>query len=227
MYKKKRSYKKKPYVKRPPNIIDRVGYAVNTAQNAVMMARNIKKMLNVEFKVHNASISYAESDDEVNCLSLIAQGDGEGDRNGNSIRARSLTFRGEIRADIAGNVDQQAVRLIVVLDKDGNGVQNIPTGAGDGANGVLDTAAVTSLRRLIHSKRYIWLMDKTWYFDANRAVIPFKKTIQLDHILEYIGVNADTTSASKNRIWAFTVGKADGANIPGVGINVRLRYVDN
>ena len=86
-YRRRRSY--------APRRQSRSSRYLDTASKALAVAYSVKKLLNVEFRHHEAEVTINPSTSGlVSNLSLVAQGDASTQREGNSFRAKSLTLRG-------------------------------------------------------------------------------------------------------------------------------------
>lgn len=97
-----------------------------SASTALKVAKSVKRMLNVEYKVTDTVLTAsggagAGIDDagEVHDLLQIAQGDGQTHRDGNSVRVKSLNIKGGI--SLGGAATFTKAKVLIVRDSQPNG----------------------------------------------------------------------------------------------------------
>lgn len=197
---------------------------LSTAEKALRVANQTKKLLNVEFKhVTSGSTSNISSSGAVVHLSQIAQGADNNDRNGRSVKLKSLHVRSRMTAG-ASSVAGDIVRTMLVVDRDAAGVA--PT-----ITEILDSADPSSFRNIDSEQgRFKVLLDRThvispYGVDQNcRDFWVWNK--DMDMHIKYDGTAG--TDISKNGIYLVQVGMyATAAFQTTQDTEVRLRYVDN
>lgn len=125
VYRKKtvrKTYRKKPTV----GWYDRKYSAMDMARKALKNVHYIKGMINCEKKYNDQSnILMNQSINTSGVIQLISgipQGDGDSQRDGNSVLARSLLIRGSLNSNMAtGAIQNQVVRMIIFQDKNVSG----------------------------------------------------------------------------------------------------------
>lgn len=201
-----------------------VGYVALKA--AQMVAR---KYLNVEFKDHldEATLAGANitSVGVVEDLCVITQGDGEHQRNGEQIKAKSLTLHGHLEFNEGGGRQSQIVRMIVVSDNDFRG-PNVPN-ISNILNGYLTSVDVDSFRELNQVSRFKVLQDKKYILTENRPTVILNKTFALNHKIRYTGTTGVEASGGEGTIWLMFFSNQTVSDYPELYLSWRLRYVDN
>lgn len=228
-YKKKRGGYSKPKATRQQKnrgtnalIPKTFGSALSMARRALSLGTMLKGMINCEKKYHDVSqtpevISY---NGDVTLLSGMSAGDDVGNRDGNSILARSLHFR----ADITGNTTNTSnvTRCIIFIDKMNQG----------SAPGVSDILAVTGSSNAVnsplnvdHITRYSIILDKIWTTSvAGTQRHVFKKYINLYKHIKFTGTG--NTDVYQNAIYVLWVTDVI-TNDPVVTWYSRLGFYDN
>lgn len=228
MYRKR--YRK--FNRKKRSTLSRVGKYMSTgakglvlASTALKVAKQVKSMINVEFKNYeqqfNASVTNAGL---IQCLNDPSQGDQEGNRDGDSIRCKSVSITGYLRANAAGTTTQR-IRVIIFIDKENNSPGTTDPTVGTTAYRVLNDADYTEFKYIENSNRYKILKDKTYMLNKDtKEEIPFKYYKKLSLKTYYIDQNNDTPK--KNGIWFILISGSTSEH-PGYYFNTRLRYVDN
>ena len=122
------------------------------AANYAQIARNVKYLLsvvNVEYKTHDTAISQSpnNSTGTVDNLCLIAQGDDNTDRNGRSVRLKSLQIKGTI---LSNTTSANVVRVLIVKTLNNQS-------AAPAVDDVLDSIDVNSLRQKDDNQRSYYI----------------------------------------------------------------------
>lgn len=229
-YYKKYSYRRKGYKK--PNqyqkntgtsaLIPRNwGSAWTVAQRALAIATGLKGLINSEKKYHDktttALVSFSGT---VEGLSHIAQGDDVGNRDGNSILARSLW----VQLDVKGNTAQTSTvtRVVIFIDTENTGTT--PT-ASDLLQVTGSQASVDSPLNVDHTSRYVILLDKKFTNSLNGQMrLTFKKYIKLYKHIKYTGSSA--TDTYKNNIYILYISDVN-TDDPQITYYSRLGFMDN
>lgn len=195
--------------------------ALATAGTALALARGIKSLMNVEYKHHDRNITATNITDtsQVACLNLIAQGDDEINRNGNSIKAIKLNARYRITFT-SGSDTTQYVRVMFFQDMHSEG--DTPVGTD-----VLDSDDVMDYLNPDNTDRYKILYDRTHGLTAEKGGIVVKKNFKMNCKLEYIGASGIASHLGGGAIWMLWIGTQDTSNYPIIDAKTRLRYIDN
>lgn len=132
----------------------------------------------------------AEADPAANssCLNSISQGDGESNRDGRRCVLKKLILRGMLTlgptADQADGISARVVRVLVVLDKQTNGVQlNSEDVLADSAG-----VDVLSMVNLQHSRRFRILWDRTFVLQPATAQTDGANTASIAHEGKYFSI---------------------------------------
>lgn len=181
---------------------------------------DLKKMINVEYKVFdttNTGVSVTNGGTLYN-FNGIAEGDDQGQRNGRSIKATSIYFRGACAISSAATAS--IVRLIFFVDTTGD--------AGTPAiTDILNTASYLSSMNIATQAgtRFHVLKDFTMSMsNQGRQITAIKLFKKLAYHLKYTG--SLNTNVGKNAIYLLAIG-SESVNFPAMTIYSRLRYVDN
>lgn len=173
------------------------------------------------------------------CLTAVAQGDGESQRDGRRYKMNSLHVRGMISMSaVTGGTPQVPViiRVAIVLDTQSNGAALTATDVFKTAT----TAAqnVHAFRNLQYSQRFRVLYDKSYTMNAEAGAYDginadwpstkkqFKININIPEtwaIVDTSATTANITSVTDNSI--HLLAWADGTNLATIRYESRLRFV--
>lgn len=206
----------KPWYKRKYNAMEIAGKAWSTA-------KYLKGIINSELKFKDntqegQNISNAGT---IALISDLVQGDGAGERNGNSVLVKNIFIRGRVLLDPIAVSSQ--FRLIILRDTMNTGtaptVGNILTNAGTGL------CCLSPLNKLGSPGRYKILYTKLFTLNNNgtRSQV-FKSFIKLDKHIKYTGPDAD--DEYRNQIYVLMVSN-EAVNLPQISYVTRLSYYDN
>lgn len=189
--------------------------------------------------VPTATITDAEADPPAQgaqtapgCISAIAQGDGESNRDGRKVVLKSLHIRGAViliaSADATLN-DGRTIRVIVVVDTQTNGVQL------NAENVILAATHVEhGFRNLQFSKRFRILKDHTFEInalagagtgaanDSPATVKKFMWNFPLNIPVNHTGTTAVVASIADNSIHVIAFASGDGVTL---AYESRVRFV--
>lgn len=194
------------------------------AKRALDLAKQVKGLVNTEFK----SINYPSGSDTpattgtVDCLTLVAQGDTAITRNGNSIKAKSLSFKA--RLSIHGTASSTVVRIMLILDKEFD--QALPTLAN-----ILDSTDVKAHMNLDYAKRFKVLRNKIFIIergagDSGPQQLYYEDYIPLDLKIRYDAGTAAAADAKENQLLLVML-SSEPTNTPTVSWSSRVRFIDN
>lgn len=157
---------------------------------------------------------------DINAISQpIIQGTGGGQRTGDNITYIDLTM--VYRIDINSAATTTDVRLIVVLDKQNNGVAPV---IGDLL--VNSNLTATYSAQQIKAKRFTILLDEIYNVTTGGiAAVTKRKVIPLNATAAYNGTTDATASNGKNSMWMFAV-STDNTNKPGFNMDYQIRFTD-
>ena len=216
----RRQYRRRSY---RPRRQSRSSRYLDTASKALAVAYSVKKLLNVEFRHHEAEVTINPSTSGlVSNLSLVAQGDASTQREGNSFRAKSLTLRGTDTANSSAT-SPTVVRHIIFQDLQQQGTAPTPSN-------VLKALNVNSNLNIVDfPKRFKVLRD--WTTDlstvsAGRGNQSYKYHIKLDSVLKYDGPGGTAAEQRYGQLYHLTLSN-QSTNTPTCSLYHRLRFVDN
>lgn len=211
-----RKYKKKRSKKPKRAWYERKYTAMEIAGKALVMAKYVKSLVNVEKKYFDTSESTAVSTTAtLTHLTAVAQGDGATSRDGNTFRCKSLQMRDVFSINGAATVSN--IRYIVFIWKD----DTAPTVAD-----ILDDSDYTSLLNIETSSKYRILRDYSYSIDqsGDKGSIMRNGYIPLNLVVKF----DNTTGADymNNSIWALAV-SSEATNTVARSSKYRIRFVDN
>lgn len=195
--------------------------ALQMARKAFGYARWLRTMLNVEKKKHDAQVNTTiGTTGNVQILSGIAQGDGIGNREGNSIKVNSLYLRGALT--IHGSATASICRIMLVRDKQQIGDTE------PALSDVLQSVDHTSPLNSATVGRFKIMWDKTYVLkQTTNTTIFFKKYFKLARSRLHCRFNAGAaTDLQKNHLYLMIV-TSEATNLPAVVIDSRLGFIDN
>lgn len=184
--------------------------------------RYLKSIVNVEYKSHDVSTSITTSGTVINFHS-IGSGAGDGQRTGNSIKAKSLLIRGQIIGN--ATADSMFARIIIFMD-----TQQIAD-TQPSQTDVLDQDVADQLLAPLSNTtagRFKIFMNKQIAINNKITAIPvamtFKYFKRMGHHIRYNGTA--TSDIQKGGIYLLFI-HSGGVNTPTFDLTGRLRYVDN
>lgn len=189
----------------------------------------LKGIINSEKKFHDYSLSAnLDTTGLKDGCTRIAQGQDNDNRIGRSILAKSLYIKGRVTFE-DDTLTAQAVRMVIVQDRQQNG--SIPDFTGD-QDGVLQSKTFYSPLNMENSNRFKILFDRVFSFskDSTRPVQHqyFKKWIKLNSHIHYSGTGSTAAEMDVNNLYilTFTDGNTTTTQSSMQGC-IRLRYYDN
>lgn len=195
------------------------GDAIQVASKALSTAYAVKKLLNVEYKVHDQTITAAPSLTGVVSFlgSGLVQGDASNTREGNSILIKSIQLRGQVTT----TVPNHCIRYIVFMDTDGTGTA--PAVGDLLANN--DTEGMYSVLR--YPGRFRVLLDKVYDVSSNgksRQSFHLHQTMNVHQ--KWNGSGGAVTDARKNALYLLSI-SSGSATLPSNNLHWRYRFIDN
>lgn len=217
----RKNYRKNYRRNGKPNYWKKARSAIALAQSAYNTAHAVKRLINVEFKYMDTYDEEAiDTTGHIECLNLIAEGDDYINRNGRSVRATQLDFRGFIEFNTdASAEDYQHGTVLIVRDNQQNGTA--PTIAE-----LFTTSAWQDFTTPRHWDRFTVMYAKRFCVSSASPVQKVKKHWKLNHKIEFIGTDATNTSMGAGSMYLVLLG--DGTTYPPLlNFHARLRFIDN
>lgn len=193
------------------------------ASKAYNIAKTVAGVVNTEHKTFDFTIAGGTQmtpSGTIYPLSLVAQGDDYNNRQGNSIRAKKLSWR--IIMNGEGENNAQFNRIIIFQDTECQGSLPLVTD-------LLEQASVVA--PLYHAQHYRFKVLKDYFFDTSndsanaKSSKVFEETISVDSHLKYQNVGGVIASAKENQYFALFI--TDGPSNPNFGAYFRMRFIDN
>lgn len=196
--------------------------ALAVAGTALATARAVKNLINVEFKQHEkTSAPNVTSAGSVHALTQIQVGDSYDDRDGRSVKLKSIGFKGYLTHNASGNAGQLC-RLVIFRDTQGATDSALP-----GLNEALEGASLTAFRNYRYKGRFVLEWDKYFTLSADRPIIPIKWYKKLNNIVHYINDVGDETSDGDGSWYLGMISSQAAANYPTLNYTIRFKYLDN
>lgn len=194
------------------------------AKKALLIARGVKRLLNVEIKnldtqftAQNISTSFTQT-----LLSDIPQGDTTNTRDGSQVKLTDVSVQFLIQAN--GSATNTSLRCLLVQDKQSN--QAI-FAMGDLLEDITVNDATISPRNLDNTHRFRVLWDKQVIVSDQAGPMKIVKTFKkLDMKIRYDGTSGAIADHTQNSLWICIVAD-EATNVPVVTLFARVRYVDN
>lgn len=194
---------------------------VKTAKMAYAGVKYLKGLVNVEKQaLESTSTSNPDSTTgSLSCLNLIAQGDAEGNRQGDSIMMKQIHLN--IRYTINSSASNTSVRTILFLYKQPQGATPIIT---------FPLSSATQMSPYNHDNAglYTILYDKTVCLSntgqQERYLQITRKFYQVHETFD--GATASAADIQRNALWILHVSD-EATNTPTVVHRSQLLYVDN
>jgi len=195
-----------------------VGNALQVAQTALRLARHLKTLINVEFKRLDTVFGAAQSTTAViTPLSQLTQGDSVVNRDGQSVKIKSILLNGVITAH-ATPVSTQCKIIIFRWNNEATPV----------VADILSTVT-DPLSQMNVDKSHLWKIIKTYFFVLGAAGaanhikrLRFYKKLDIKSKYD----NTGPTSFTSGSLWMLTLSD-QASNTPTFDFRQRMRFVDN
>jgi len=218
-YRYRRRYRKRGYRRRNVAWYNRKYSVAQLASKALKGVSYLKGLVNSEkFKHDLVSSSTYDYNGVLSHLTGISQGDGEGQRTGNSIFVRNVNIRGSL---VRGTTDER-VRLMLLIDK-----QQI----GDSVPAASDVLASTGTAQSVYSflnrstvGRFTILRSRLYALTADTPTININWNVNLRHHVRYNGTTG--TDVQRGGIYLLIITSA-ASNGPTFERAIRVSYHDN
>ncbi len=195
------------------------------ARKALVLARKVKGMLNVEvknFDTQQTAIALTNSM-VITQLTNIGRGDTTNERDGSQCKMIGINLN--YLLVVSANNPRTSVRILLVLDKQTNqAIYSI-------GDLIQDTSAsdnIISPRNLDNKHRFSILYDRVHHMSTSLTTITVKKYIRRSILLRYDDSSdpPDITDLTQNSLSLVQVTN-ESTNVPTLTSFVRVRYVDN
>lgn len=189
------------------------------------IAKSLQGLINSERHIHQ----FEQVGQTINHNGVVTnacplfQGDGPGNRTGNSVFLRGLAIRGMITRNTSG-IDYQTVRMIIFQDKY-NSSNTVPTNLSEvlqNTGGVL--APFQGLDTFTNQGRFTILKSKLFKLTSNQSCIILKEYIRLKTHVKFVGSNGG--DVHKGHIYIGFISNVN-VNDPSVDMSCRVYYMDN
>lgn len=192
--------------------------ALSLAKTAVREIWKLKGLINSEKKKFDRTEGAKTPDNTgiVDNLVGIAQGDGDQDRNGNSIYVRSVNIKGNIKINAAAS--NTFIRVSVVQDTQ-QIADTVPAWTD-----IYESADVNAHLNNLTVGRFKVLKDRTFRLDADDPGKMFEINLPMRHHVRYNG--SATSDIQKGAIYLCMVSN-EPANTPTLSYQSRVSYHDN
>lgn len=197
------------------------GY-MGTAAKALSIAYGVKRLLNVEYKSKlSAPANTMTTTATITGLTLIAQGDDFGDRQGRKIRLVSLSVKGLVRADPTAT--QTRGRVMIIRDNNGSTIAPVI-----GDLFASQAAFYDGLHHLSDpqtNSRFSVLWDKQILLSDNFVdMVPLNYYKQIDSHCFFTGTGA--ADEGKGSLWII-VASNHATTVPIATFDVVVKFLDN
>lgn len=212
----KRRYTKRSRLSPGRKFGNNVGDVARAAYNGVVA---IKKLINVEHHKHDTNVTGSQISNTGAIFSLtdVAQGDGQGERSGDSILCQSMFSRTTVT--ISPSAVTTCLRYIIFQDK-----QQI-SDSEPAVTDVLQTASCLSPLNEITVGRFKILHDTLYTVQDNGVAIRFTKMFK--ELNTHVRFNGSAGSDhQKNTIYLLALSD-QATNKPILASHIRLNYTDN
>ena len=208
--KKRRNYRKKP--------VSKVGQAMELANKALVMAKAVKGLVNVEWKTLDGSFTTAPaaSFSSPVYMTNCSQGTSQSNRVGDSIRIKSVACNVTFHSGTADDT----VRFILFLDKSPNGAT--PNVLEIYRNNNFDT-----FRNPDFMQRFVILTDKQINLSVTgQNEVSYRYYKEMNHEAKYQSNTATVSDAANGHLFAIWIARSGVVGVQTTG-KYRIRYIDN
>lgn len=218
-----RRYKKR-YAKKSSGM----GTALSIAGKALRVANFLKSIVNVETKFIDTTAGgvLVPANPTFVPLTLCSQGVTDETRNGNSIKAKSLSMKFNLSLNQTAPLDC-FVRVLLVLDKVSNGTVPIINDILDNVGGITETLAHYNGDNM--GGRFQILADKRYHLDTSgKEQVAGSIYRKLSHHVKFDGTtNAIADATTGHLYFIFCSNITAPANQPVISYTNRFYFIDN
>lgn len=214
----KRYRRRKRVVRRKPGWASYARSGISLAAKAFALAKYLKSIVNVERKFFDV----AQTNQAIGTtaviypLTQIAQGDAYNNREGNSVKAKSLFYRQTTVLNTSA--EQTFVRVVIFKDMEQNGTS--PTAAQ-----LLESSGnyISPLNH-VNGTRFKILRDHIVNVTKTLNAKQYETYIRLSNHIKFS--DSASTDTKEGNIYLLLLSD-QATNTPTIDFNSRLRYVDN
>lgn len=205
-----------------PSVMDRIARYAGPVGKIAKTVGGIISMINPEKKYVDNTVSLTSVPGTgvlVATYTMMAQGLGDQQRNGNSIKGVDIAGKMYLQKNIG--VQTTAMRLIWVLDKECDGAAPL-------LSQILDNVDVVSGLNKDYTKRFVILKDKMLTLNDGGGQTKFQKYyFPTDFHVHYDGATAAITDAKENQVFLFAISDQTADYAPLITHFGRFNYYDN
>ncbi len=215
-YKKRSTYKRPGY-----RAAARMVYG--DAKKALVIARGVKRLLNVEIKNHDVQQTLVAlgTNPIITQLTNIGQGDTTVLRDGAQVKMVGISFNYSILVN--ATVPRTQVRILLVVDNQTNNAIYLHS---DLLDDISISDNITSPRNLNNMHRFTVLYDRTHQLSLSSPSVIVRKYIKKEVLLRYSAAAAAITSLTQKSVSLIQMTN-EGTNVPSITSFMRIRFVDN
>ena len=178
----------------------------------------VKYYLNPEYKYLEAVNTITPvSTGTVQPLATISQGNGQTNRDGNSIKVTSLLIRATLTRNASATATK--VRIIIFSDTSSNG-------ATPALADVLQTANQDSPINRVNGARFTIIKDKSYILDSDQPMAQMYIYKKMQHHVHYLTTDNTVASQGQGFIYLLAI-SSEATNAPQIAYNSRMRFLDN
>lgn len=219
----RRRYYKKGYKKKRWNygrFMTNAGKTAATAYTALRVAKQVKNLINVEFKSHDKTQVLQDALDTgtVVCLNEIPQGDTDNQRDGITSMLKSIDLK--INCTNNANINTSIVRCILLIDHD-NINDTLPN-----VTDIIQNATILSPKNRDNMTRFTFLWDKRFTLSGDGTEIKYAKYYKKCSKKMWWRDDA-AEIPRKNALLLLWMSNRSTDNYPTFSYYSRLRYLDN
>lgn len=191
------------------------------ARNALALSRRNSRLVSVpEFKqfIANGSIANVDTTGSIAALTNISQGDDLTNREGRTIRAKSLWVKFRAVYDVDNSPVISYYRVMIILDTEQRGTD-------PGINDILESSGgYLAFRANKYKRRFVSLYDKVFWLDGVNRKSDFNEFYKRMNIpMDWS--SATSTDKIGNHIFLVAI-SSDPVNGPSLGYRTCLKYTD-
>ena len=223
-YRRNAYRKRRRFAKRRFNRAKKAGWSYSNAfamaKSALSQIWKIKGLINSEmFKLDSTSniITIDGNTPASYAITNVAQGDGEGQRTGNSIFCRAYNLKGYLVK--AATPTNTMVRIAVIMD-----IQQVGDTAPTWSN-IYESTSVNAHLNSDTVGRYKILFNRLYRMDTSKINTPVFINIAMRHHVRYNGTAS--TDIQKGGLWLLVSSDQTSTSSPTFVYDSRLSYHDN
>lgn len=220
---KNRRYKQRRSLRKPDPWYRKKYNAMELASKAAQGVWYLKGLVNSELKVHSASVNQnIDYNGILDNLTLIAQGDTETTRDGNSIFLRYVNIKG--RVAYSSSINPSTVRLMVLIDTSQDPATTTVSDVVAASTTGTVFAPIAPLNKNSGVGRFKILYSKLFTVSEYRPTQAYEINLDLRHHVKYDGATA--TSLKKGSVYFLQISDKT-TDVPANMYYSRVKFHDN